>query len=94
MLDRKFIFENADAVKQNCVNRNLDIDVDQLVTLETERRLKAQAVQDLNTEANAKSKLIGTAKDDSERDALKEDCLLYTSPSPRDATLSRMPSSA
>ena len=25
---------------------------------------------------------------------LKEDCLLYTSPSPRDATLSRMPSSA
>ena len=26
--------------------------------------------------------------------ALLEDCLLYTSPSPRDATLSRMPSSA
>ena len=27
-------------------------------------------------------------------DALPELCLLYTSPSPRDATLSRMPSSA
>ena len=27
-------------------------------------------------------------------DALRKDCLLYTSPSPRDATLSRMPSSA
>ena len=27
-------------------------------------------------------------------DKLDEDCLLYTSPSPRDATLSRMPSSA
>ena len=27
-------------------------------------------------------------------DALVEGCLLYTSPSPRDATLSRMPSSA
>ena len=25
---------------------------------------------------------------------MNEDCLLYTSPSPRDATLSRMPSSA
>ena len=25
---------------------------------------------------------------------INEDCLLYTSPSPRDATLSRMPSSA
>ena len=30
----------------------------------------------------------------SERGALSVDCLLYTSPSPRDATLSRMPSSA
>ena len=29
-----------------------------------------------------------------EEDALAYDCLLYTSPSPRDATLSRMPSSA
>ena len=48
MLDRKYIFENVDAVKQNCVNRNLDINVDQLVTLETQRRLKAQAVQDLS----------------------------------------------
>ena len=28
------------------------------------------------------------------RSVLHEDCLLYTSPSPRDATLSRMPSSA
>ena len=73
MLDRKFIFENADAVKQNCVNRNLNIDVDQLVTLETERRLKAQAVQDLNTEANAKSKLIGKAADDAQRESLKEE---------------------
>ena len=73
MLDRKFIFENADAVKQNCVNRNLTIDVDQLVKLETERRLKAQAVQDLNTEANAKSKLIGKAADDTQRESLKEE---------------------
>ena len=31
---------------------------------------------------------------DDEMRALNEDCLLYTSPSPRDATLSRMPSSA
>ena len=31
---------------------------------------------------------------DTEIKALIETCLLYTSPSPRDATLSRMPSSA
>ena len=33
------------------------------------------------------------AYDDKDKNGLK-DCLLYTSPSPRDATLSRMPSSA
>ena len=33
-------------------------------------------------------------KERAEAEARREDCLLYTSPSPRDATLSRMPSSA
>ena len=40
---------------------------------------------------------LATLDDDGERillDATCERCLLYTSPSPRDATLSRMPSSA
>ena len=36
---------------------------------------------------------IGLSKSDIVLDALNN-CLLYTSPSPRDATLSRMPSSA
>ena len=34
------------------------------------------------------------ARSSRERKALLQRCLLYTSPSPRDATLSRMPSSA
>jgi seryl-tRNA synthetase len=72
MLDRKFVFENAAAVKQNCIDRNLIVDVDKLVELETARRIKAQQVQDLNTEANSKSKLIGKAQDDAERETLKE----------------------
>ena len=38
----------------------------------------------------AKDKFLGT----SELNSILRDCLLYTSPSPRDATLSRMPSSA
>ena len=37
---------------------------------------------------------IGTMKVTEQIDALVTLCLLYTSPSPRDATLSRMPSSA
>ena len=31
MLDRKFILENADAVKLNCKNRNVTADVDRFV---------------------------------------------------------------
>ena len=33
-------------------------------------------------------------KDKYEKEGMRRTCLLYTSPSPRDATLSRMPSSA
>ena len=33
-------------------------------------------------------------EDEGEEDKEDDDCLLYTSPSPRDATLARMPSSA
>ena len=38
--------------------------------------------------------LFESAAPTPESEALVYDCLLYTSPSPRDATLSRMPSSA
>ena len=34
MLDRKFIVENADLVKQNCVSRGVKADVDRFVELE------------------------------------------------------------
>jgi len=45
----------------------------------------------------AQRSLVGFARlyrDRFERGVLEEDCLLYTSPSPRDRTRSRMPSSA
>lgn len=73
MLDRKYILENLDAVKQNCVNRNVAADLDQLVSLETTRKEKLAAVQDLNTQANAVSKSIGKAANDEEREARKEE---------------------
>ena len=72
MLDRKFVIENADAVKANCTNRNVKCEVDKLVELETQRRDLAKAVQDNNTLANEYSKKIGGAKDEAEREKLKE----------------------
>ena len=50
-------------------------------------------LDDSAIEARRKSKHLSSALDDI--NMLKNEvCLLYTSPSPRDATLSRMPSSA
>ena len=73
MLDRKFIFENIEAVKQNCVNRNLNLNLDSFVDLEKARRAKLQESEELNKKSNEASKLIGQAKDNSERDSLKEE---------------------
>ena len=71
MLDRKFIVENVDAVKQNCANRGLTADVDRFVELDHQCRDKLQQVQDLNRKANDVSKSIGKAKDADEREARK-----------------------
>ena len=73
MLDRKYIVEHADDVKQNCIHRGVDADVDQLVQLESERREKQQQAQELNRQANEVSKSIGQAKDADSREARKEE---------------------
>ena len=73
MLDRKFIIENLDAVKQNCKNRNVSCKLDKLVALETQRRDLMKKTEELNREANAVAKSIGGAKDEAEREARKEE---------------------
>ena len=73
MLDRKYIVQNASAVKQNCINRGVDSDVDRLVEMEAKRRDLLNEVQDLNRQANDVSKTIGKARDEVERDARKEE---------------------
>ena len=47
----------------------------------------------INVEVFYDPELLGV-KNGATKDEILEACLLYTSPSPRDATLSRMPSSA
>ena len=73
MLDRKYIVENAEAVKQNCAERGAEADIDTLVELEQKRRDAQKQTQEFNTEANRLSKLIGQAKDSEEREARKEE---------------------
>jgi seryl-tRNA synthetase len=73
MLDRKFIVDNATAVKQNCANRGVQCDVDRLVTLEADRRAKLLLVEELNRKGNEVAKGIGQTKDPAEREARKEE---------------------
>jgi len=73
MLDRKFIVDNADWVKQNCVSRGVKCDVDRLVELETARKAKLLLAEELNRQANEIAKTIGKAKDAAEREARKEE---------------------
>ena len=72
MLDRKYILENLEAVKENCRNRNMQVDVDRFAQLEALRREKQRLSEDLNREANAISKSIGQAKTPEEREERKE----------------------
>jgi seryl-tRNA synthetase len=72
MLDRRFILENAELVKQNCLNRGAKVDVDRFVALEQQRKTAQAEVEDLNRRANEVSKSIGKAKDPAERDARKQ----------------------
>lgn len=73
MLDRRYIIENVELVKQNCANRGADADIDRLVQLETNRRKKLQEVQELNRRANEVSKSIGKAKSAEQRETRKEE---------------------
>jgi seryl-tRNA synthetase len=73
MLDRRFIVENAELVKQNCTRRGAHVDVDRLVALDAERRAKQTSVDELNRRANEVSKSIGQTKDAAEREARKEE---------------------
>ncbi len=72
MLDRKFIIQNLDAVRQNCTNRGVTCQVDRIAELEAKRLEKSQQTQELNRLANEVSKSIGKAKDDTQRNEIIE----------------------
>ncbi|MDO5553447.1 MAG: serine--tRNA ligase [Planctomycetia bacterium] len=61
MLDRRYILDNTEAVKQNCKNRNVQVDVDRFVELETLRRDNQKKLEQLRQESNMVSKSIGKA---------------------------------
>ncbi|MGL4511544.1 MAG: serine--tRNA ligase [Lacipirellulaceae bacterium] len=73
MLDNRFVLENAPLVQKNCDRRGVRVDVGRFVELETKRRAVQQEVEDLARRGNEVSKGIGKAKDDAERERIKEE---------------------
>lgn len=59
MLDIRFVRENAEAVKTAMTNRNADVDVDALITLDDRRRAIVSEAEALKAERNKTSKSIG-----------------------------------
>ncbi len=70
MLDAAFIREHLDAVKANCVNRKVTVDVDRVVALDDERKRLAQQTQQVQQRQNELSKLIPKEKDAAKKQAL------------------------
>jgi seryl-tRNA synthetase len=71
MLDRKHVVANAEAVKQNCRNRNVPVDVledvDRVVALEGERRGLLQAVEEIRRRQNEVAQATGRERDPEKR---------------------------
>ncbi len=71
MLDRKYVLENVEAVKSNCLQRGASADIDRRVALELQRRAKLAEAEDWNRQANAVSAQIGKVPPQ-EREEFKE----------------------
>ncbi|MFA7244807.1 MAG: serine--tRNA ligase [Candidatus Magasanikbacteria bacterium] len=56
MLDIKFIRDNSELIKQNCVNRRVKINIDNLLDLDKQKREKMQEVEELRSKRNSGSK--------------------------------------
>ncbi|MBI2038244.1 MAG: serine--tRNA ligase [Candidatus Magasanikbacteria bacterium] len=56
MLDIKFIRENKELIKENCKNRHVNLDVDELLKLDEQRRAAQQEVEALRAQRKSQSK--------------------------------------
>ncbi|MGQ9760762.1 MAG: serine--tRNA ligase [Thermogutta sp.] len=73
MLDRRFVLEHTDVVKRNCANRGVVVDLDRFVQLETQRKELQGQLDAINRQANEVARSIGRCRDQSEREAKKEE---------------------
>jgi seryl-tRNA synthetase len=71
MVDLKDLRENPEKYRRGAERKNVRVDVDAILRADEQRVAAQREFEKLRTEQNEASKLIGKAKDASERDALK-----------------------
>src|SRR4051794_26751515 len=73
MLDAQFVCDNLEAVRTNCRNRNVTVDLENIVALVEERKRSLQETQLLQQRQNELSKLIPKEKDASKKQELVQE---------------------
>lgn len=78
MLDLKFIRTNAQAVKQNIINKNESADIDTFLELDEQRRAIIQQVESLKSTRNTVSEQIAVLKNRSKMQiSISKKCELF-----------------
>jgi seryl-tRNA synthetase len=67
MLDIKFIRENKDIVKESARKKRVEIDIDELISLDDKRLELMKITEGLRAEQNAMSTRIASTKDENAR---------------------------
>jgi len=67
MLDIKFIRNYPDKVKEACKNKQVKVDIDQLLEVDKKRREIIQALEDMRAQKNKSSKIISFTRDMKEK---------------------------
>jgi len=67
MLDIKFIRQNPEKLKEACKNKQVKVDIDELLEVDKKRREKIQALEDMRAQKNKASKVISFTRDMKEK---------------------------
>ncbi|MDP8925315.1 MAG: serine--tRNA ligase [Actinomycetota bacterium] len=70
MLDLRFVRENPEAVKENCENRGVEVDVDLVVNLADRRSELIQELNQLRRRQNEMARSVGQERDPEKREGL------------------------
>jgi len=76
MLDIKFIRENTDKLKKAAKDKNIDLDLDRLLTLDKKRREIVRKIEDLRAEKKKLNEVVGNLTEEDRESAIEKGKLI------------------